>query len=264
MRHWNVFAVRYATHHRMARENFLHLDVHDAPMPIDFYVWALQSQGETIVVDTGFNAQSGARRGRKLLTPVDHALERLGADVAGIRDVVLTHLHYDHAGNLDLFPNARFHIQDREMSFATGRNMCFGCMRNAFEVDDVVRMVRAVYAERVVFHDGDEEIADGVSLHRVGGHTDGLQMVRVRTQRGPVVLTSDACHFYANMDRQNPFPILFNVGDLVQGWARARALAGAEDRVVVGHDPIVRDIYPAVEGSNGEIVALHLPPRSRA
>lgn len=263
MRLWNVFALRYATHHRKSHENFLHPDAHDVPMPIDFFVWALQSNGETIVVDTGFNAESGARRGRRLLTPVDAALANVGAKAAEVRDVVITHLHYDHAGNLDIFPNARFHLQDREMSFATGRHMCFGCMRGAFEVDDVVRMVRAVYAERVVFHDGDDEIAEGVTLHRVGGHTDGLQMVRVETQRGPVVLTSDACHFYANMDQANPFPILFNVGDLVQGWARARKLAGAEERVVVGHDPLVREIYPAVEGSNGEIVALHLPPRAR-
>ena len=264
LRLWSVFALRYATHHRMSHENFLHVDVHDVPMPIDFFVWALQSNGETIVVDTGFNAASGARRGRTLLTPVDAALARLNVAAVSVRDVVVTHLHYDHAGNLDLFPNARFHLQDREMSFATGRHMCFSCMRGAFEVDDVISMLRAVYAERVVFHDGDAALAEGVSLHRVGGHTDGLQMVRVETARGPVVLTSDACHYYANMERANPFPILFNLGDLTQGWRTARRLAGADERVVVGHDPIVRDIYPAVEGSGGEIVALHLPPRAPA
>ncbi len=263
MRQWNVYALRYATHQRMAHENFLHADAHDVPMPIDFFVWALQSQGETIVVDTGFSPESGAKRGRKTLIPVDQALAGLGVAVDSVRDVVITHLHYDHAGNLDLFPNARFPLQDREMSFATGRHMCFSCLRSPFELDDVLRMVRAVYAERVVFHEGDEDLAEGVSLHRVGGHTDGLQMVRVETARGPIVLTSDACHYYANMERANPFPILFNVGDLTQGWARARKLAGAEERIVVGHDPIVREIYPAHGASHGEIVALHLPPKPR-
>ena len=62
----------------------------------------------------------------------------MDCDPASIRDVVITHLHYDHAGNLNLFPNARFHLQDREMQFATGRHMCMGCMRGAFDVEDVV------------------------------------------------------------------------------------------------------------------------------
>jgi glyoxylase-like metal-dependent hydrolase (beta-lactamase superfamily II) len=124
-------------------------------------------------------------------------------------------------------------------------------------------MVRAVYAERVVFHEGDAEIAEGVSLHKVGGHSAGLQMLRVETERGPVVLASDAAHFLANMERQNPFPIYFDLGDLAQGWLTARRLAGgADERVIPGHDPLVREVYPAVPGSDGETVALHLPPKA--
>ncbi len=138
-------------------------------------------------------------------------------------------------GSLDQFPQARFHLQDREMAFATGRNMCFGCLRHAFEVEDVITMVRAVYADRVSFLDGDGEIAPGVTLHRVGGHTDGLQMVRVQTARGTVVLASDAAHFYGNLERENPFPIIFDLGAMAQGWRQARRLAeGDETRIVPG------------------------------
>ena len=73
------------------------------------------------------------------------------------------------------------------MGFATGRHMCQACIRYPFDVEDVVRMVRAVYAERVVFHDGDAELDEGLTLHKVGGHSAGLQMVRVETARGPIV-----------------------------------------------------------------------------
>ena len=145
------------------------------------------------------------------------------------------------------------------MSFATGRHMTCGCIRYPYDVEDVVAMVRAVYAERVVLHEGDAQIAPGVSLHRVGGHTQGLQMVRVETARGPVTLASDAAHYYANMADDNPFPIYFDIGELTQGWRRARALAGSEDRVVPGHDPRVRALYPTHQGDEN-IVALHLPP----
>lgn len=263
MRHWEVYALRYAMHERTALENFLRPpDPHDVPMPMDYFVWALRSQGQVIIVDTGFTPESGARRQRVMIRSVETALRQLGIAPETVDDVVITHLHYDHAGNLDLFPNARFHLQDSEMSFATGRHMCQACIRYPFDVEDVVRMVRATYAERVEFHDGDAGIAEGVSLHKVGGHTAGLQMVRVATARGWVVLASDATHFYANMERQNPFPIYYDLGALAQGWRAARRLAGAEDRVIPGHDPLVRLGYPAHPGSDGETVALHLNPVS--
>ena len=260
---WEVYAIRYATHARTARENFLQPpDPHDAPMPIDYFVWLLRGDGREIVVDTGFSAETAQARGRRLLRPVADALRGMDVDPARVEDVVITHLHYDHAGNLGLFPRARFHLQDREMAFATGRHMCAGCIRHTFDVEDVVAMVRAVHAERVTFHDGEGEVAPGVTLHRVGGHTDGMQMVRVATARGPVVLASDAAHFYANMARGVPFPILFDLGAMVQGWRTARRLAGGdESRVVPGHDPEVLRRYPAPADAGGEVACLHLPPR---
>ena len=261
---WQVYALRYGQHtDRTGADNFLRPgDLHDTPMPLDYFIWVARSGDRTIVVDTGFTHESAAKRGRKLSTTVDAALLRFGVVAAEVSDVVITHLHYDHAGNLDLFPKARFHLQDREMSFATGRHMCSACVNYAFDVEDVVTMVRAVYADRVSFHNGDAEIADGFSLHHVGGHTDGLQMARIVTQRGPIVLASDAAHYYANMEMGNPFPIYFDIGALTQGWRMAKRLAGSDDRVIPGHDPKVREIYPEHPGSNGEVVALHLPPKT--
>ena len=78
------------------------------------------------------------------------------------------------------------------------------------------------------------------------------------------VLASDASHYYANMDEKNPFPIVYDLGAMAQGWDKAKRLAGHEDRVIPGHDPKVRALYPTHPGSDGEIVALHLAPiRSR-
>ena len=135
-------------------------------------------------------------------------------------------------------------------------------IRLPFEAAHVVAMVKALYADRVVFHDGDGEVASGVSVHRVGGHSDGLQVVRVQTARGPVVLASDAMHFYANALSGNPFPIIFDLGAMAAGWRAAKKLAGGDDsRVIPGHDPDVRRRFPEVAGQGGEVVALHLPPK---
>jgi len=83
----------------------------------------------------------------------------------------------------------------------------------------------------------------------------------VETARGPVVIASDAMHFYANALSGNPFPIIFDLGAMAAGWRTAKKLAGGDDsRVIPGHDPAVRDRFPPVAGQNGEVVALHLPP----
>lgn len=213
-----IFALRYATMTgRQPHQNYLVADVHNEGADLDYFVWLIRGEGGDILVDTGFNDIAAKERARTLtLNPAD-ALERFGVRPDSIRDVVITHLHYDHAGNLDRFPNARFHLQDREMSYATGRCMCHGLLRHPFSAEDVTLMVRHVFSDRVVFHNGDDEIAPGVTLHHVGGHSDGLQVVRVETERGPVVLASDAAHYYGNMHRGNPFPIVYNLGEMMEG-----------------------------------------------
>ncbi len=261
---WSVYALRYAHREALARDHFIVApDPHDAPMAMDYFVWLLRDGDREILVDTGFSEATAVRRNRKLTRPVAAALRDIGSDPDQIEDVIITHLHYDHAGNLDLFPRARLHLQDREMAFATGRHMLASCVRHAFEADDVVTMVRAVYAERVVYHDGDGEVAPGVTVHLVGGHTAGLQIVRVETEAGPIVLASDASHFYANMGLGRPYPIVFNLGEMLEGWKMAVALAGGEpSRVIPGHDPAVLERFTALPGSNGETVQLHLELRA--
>jgi glyoxylase-like metal-dependent hydrolase (beta-lactamase superfamily II) len=265
---YEVLALRYATHeHRFARENFIATDEPDAMMSIDYFVWAIRgpldaATAQVIVVDTGMGIDAASRRpGRRLLTPVDQALVQAGIDPPDVRDVVITHMHYDHAGRLDLFPNATFHIQDREMAFCTGRSMCHDVLRQAIDADDVVAAVRHVHGGRMRFHDGPAEIAPGITVHHVGGHTDGLQVVRVPTQRGWVVLASDATHLWANVRTRNPFPIVADVTRMLEGYLHVESLADGPDHIIPGHDPLVLERFPSVEGQP-DIVRLDHQPSS--
>lgn len=242
---YEVYAVRYARHERLSGENFLGGDPHEAPMPLDYFVWAVVGAERTYVVDMGFTADQAARRGRTYLRAPGDGLMSIGIDPATVADVIVTHMHYDHVGNLDLFPNAQFHVQDREMQFCTGRCMGHPLLSAPFDVEDVVGMVRRVFAGRVAFHDGMTELAPGLSLHYIGGHSMGLQCVRVMTRRGFVVLASDAAHLYAHMEQGRAFPIVYNVADMLEGHKTLRQLAASPAHVIPGHDPEVMRRYPA-------------------
>jgi glyoxylase-like metal-dependent hydrolase (beta-lactamase superfamily II) len=259
---YRVYAIKYAHHERRSTANFLGGDSHDVPMPLDYFVWAVIGRERTFLVDTGFDQTGAQQRGRTITCPVDKGLVKLGIEPASVKDIIITHMHYDHAGNRDLFPAARYHVQDREMAFCTGRCMCHDALNHSFEVEDIASMVRKVFRGRVVFHDGDDEIAPGISVHRVGGHTDGLQVVRVRTDRGWMVLASDASHFYANMQQTRPFPVVYHVGAMIEGYKRLFSLADAPELVIPGHDPQVLSRFPCEQADHeGWIVRLDRGPR---
>jgi glyoxylase-like metal-dependent hydrolase (beta-lactamase superfamily II) len=244
---FEVYAIRYATVARRSAENFIGADPHEAGGNLDYFVWLVRNASHTVVVDTGFSQAAARRRRREFLRSPVEGLSLFGVDAAQVEDVIITHLHYDHVGNFELFPRARFHVQDRELSYATGRYMAIEYFSQAYEIDEVVAMVRHVYAGRVAFHDGDSDIAPGLSVHHIGGHSQGLQVVRVWTRVGWLVLASDASHYYANMNEQRPFPLVADVTQMADGWRKLRMLAGQPQHIVPGHDPLVMQRYLAPE-----------------
>ena len=133
-------------------------------------------------------------------------------------------------------------------------------MRKPFTAGHVCSLVKKVYSGRVQFHDGDGEVAPGVTVHKTGGHSKGLQCVRVMTANGPVVLASDATHLYENIERRKPFSITIDVEETLRTYTRLEQLAGVRDRVVPGHDPLVLDRFPAWKpDTKGLVHRLDLP-----
>ena len=247
---WEVYAVKYADRPgRTRRDSFIFDDAHDTPHPIDYFVWVLRRAGRTILVDSGYDAEEARRRGRPILRDPREALAPLGLAAEDVDTLIVTHLHYDHAGGLALFPNAALHLQAAEMAYATGPCMCHATLRMPFTAEHVCEAVRRAYSGRVVFHDGDGEIAEGVTVHRIGGHSRGLQAVRVATAAGWLCLASDASHYYENFVARKPFPIVADLQDMLDGFARIEALASARRLVVPGHDPLVTASFPDWQGT---------------
>lgn len=252
---YEVLALKYAERNdRTRRESFLFEDDHASEHPMDYFVWLVHNENRTILIDTGYDQAEGEKRGRKVLNAPRDVLAQFGVDAAEIDTVIVTHLHYDHAGTLDHFPNATFYLQAAEMAYATGPCMCDAALQHPFSVGHVCDMVKRVYSGRVIFFDGVGQVAPGLTAHLVGGHSRGLQCVRVKTARGWLVLASDASHYYENFQKRKLFPIVVDVEDMLSGFDTLHALAQSNRHIIPGHDPLVRSLYPAVSSAMEGIV----------
>ena len=249
---YEIYAIKYAELlNRTRADSFILADDHSSPHPIDYFIWVVRNKERTILVDTGFNAKEAAVRNRTSLSEPSKALVDIGIPLDTIDSVVVTHLHYDHAGGLDQFPDAKLHLQEAEMAYATGPCMCHDALKMPFTADHICETVKRVYSGKVIFHNGDAQIAPGITVYHVGGHSRGLQCVVVETANGPVVLASDASHYYENLETGKPFPIVVDLAEMLAGFDLLRSLAGPGGKIIPGHDPLVRQRFPQVFDGTG-------------
>ena len=258
---WEIFALKYAERgNRTRSESFIMDPHHETPHDIDYFVWLLTNGSKSILVDTGYDLEEANLRDRAIIQAPSAMLAEFGYAPDRIDTIILTHLHYDHAGSIKDFPNANLHLQELEMQYATGPCMCNNHLRMPFTGEHICDAVRSLYQGRLTFASGSTEIAPGVECHLIGGHSRGLQCVRVRTRRGWVVLASDASHFYENYRTGKPFPIVVDLENMLNGFDRLRELADSDDHIIPGHDPLVGKSYQAANGQNERIFALHGAP----
>lgn len=257
---YEVLAVEYARLDRPSRDFYLFSpDPHEGPRTIAYYLWVIRNQTRTVVVDLGFDRRSGETRGRTMLREPIEALAAVGVKPADVETVIITHMHYDHAGHGPHFDNAEFILQEREIAYCTGKAMRYSPLRRSFDIEHVTDMIRANFKSRVKFVDGDAEILPGISVHLIGGHSGGLQVVRVATANGPLVIASDAAHFYDVITEQHPFAVIVSLPEMCAGWERLFELGAATERVVPGHDPLVAEIYPQYHNDKMSVI-LSAPP----
>ena len=250
---YEIYAIRYA--HRVGKRSDMFLDLverPDEPLAMDYFVWLAVCPERTVVIDTGFTAETALRMKRDYIaSPVD-TLRRFGIDPGAVRDVILTHLHYDHAGNVQSFPEARYLVQNDELAYWT--SPLAGRASHNGDPSDYVYLVRAAYQHRVRGISGDADIMPGISVHLVRGHTPGMQVVRVNTARGIVVLASDSSHYYENIEKDRPFRTLHTVPLVYAAFDRVRELAGPDGLILPGHDPLVTDRFPAASAEFRDLV----------
>ena len=246
---YQVLAVRYGTRETRASEVFLNFHSYrepDRPIRMDYFFWIARNDDRTVVIDTGFSPEGGAVRGRTQLTATAESLNSAGVRADSVRQVILTHAHYDHIGGLPAFDSAEIVITRPEYDFWAGPMAGRFQFAQSVEPGELGHLQRLRRAGRLTLTGDSYRVAPGIDLERVGGHTPGQAIVSVATGSGRVLLASDAVHYYEELERDRPFSVVADLADMYAGFDRIREMArDAGTRVVAGHDPAVMTRFPA-------------------
>jgi glyoxylase-like metal-dependent hydrolase (beta-lactamase superfamily II) len=253
-----VYALRYASMHgRRASEVFLRYPSHaaeDRPLGMDCYFWVIRSGSHVVLVDCGWNRErglpsAGGRFSHVRTEQKDPAglLAQIGVLPGRVDHVIVSHMHFDHAGNLDLFPNATLSIARAELDCWTGQYGSRPAIAHSTALQDVRFIQDCQRAGRVHLVDETQEILPGVTVTPVGGHTPGQMITEARTRAGTVVLASDAAHYHEELDHDRPFYIYSDMLALLGTYDLLRAKAAQPGTwVVTGHDPAEMDRFERV------------------
>ena len=228
----------------------------ETPLQMDFFLWVIRDDQRTIVVDTGFDPQVGERRRRVTLTPPTDALCRAGIEAATVEQLILTHLHYDHVGNLGAFARASIYLHRRELEFWQGAGTRPPSRTELVEPADLAAIESARRRGRVSLIDGDAEIAPGVLALWTGGHAPGQMVVVVQGGCSLVVLASDALHYYEELEQDRQFAICSDAQEMRAAYDLLYRLAEQGAVIVPGHDPLVFERFGRAEGGLAELAVV--------
>lgn len=260
----SAYAIRYASATTTRAGTFLRYDIYGEPdgeLACDFYYWVLKTPEGPVLVDSGFTHDVASRRNQKISISIQDGLASLGLVPDDIGTVILSHLHYDHIGNLEHFTRARIIVQRSEFEFWNGPMANRAQFAQLREEAYLQHILKANAEDRLVLVDGDADVQPGIRVIHLGGHTPGTQAVAAETVNGPLVLASDAVHFHDELDKDLPFNVCSNLPAMYESFDKLRDLARSGALIIPGHDARVATDYSsqAIGSGAGRLIDLQVP-----
>ena len=244
---YEVYAVRFAKSPLDRESDYVAGGDSTRPLEGVYMVWALRApSGRVALVDAGFYRKKFMPRWKPVdfVLPSD-ALRQIGIGPSDVREIILTHIHWDHVDGVDLFPRATVCIQRAEFDYYI--DSAGGVRHRGADPDDAASLARLKNDGRMTLIDGDgQEIIPGVRVYTGGKHTYASQYVAVPTRSGMVVLASDNAYVYENLERRLPISQTLDVAANLSAQDRMFTIAAARRLVIPGHDAQVFARFPKV------------------
>ena len=243
---YEIYALRYATIPDFPVSSLVAGADRARKLDIAMMIWLVRGGGRNILVDSGFYREQFFKQWRvnDFVKPSE-TLSRVGLKPEDITDVVITHMHWDHADGADLFPKARIWLQKDELEYYAGSAWQSPRTHGGIDPDDVLALVKLNTQRRVGLVNGDaQEILPGIACYTGGKHTYASQYVTVHTAAGTVVLASDNLYLYENLEKHLPIAQSLDPDSNLRAQDRMKQLAAAPEWIIPGHDPAVMTKFP--------------------
>jgi glyoxylase-like metal-dependent hydrolase (beta-lactamase superfamily II) len=256
----SVWSVKYGervVHKSDVFHDYASYGLPDGNLDMDYNFWVIKAGGSTILMDTGYDIAAHDWLGEISVTPTPEGLRIVGVEPLEVCMVITSHFHYDHIGYLGLFERAQIVAGRREHEYWFAKRDAKALEGEFTTEDDLVPVERAEREGRLRLIDGEEEVHPGITVRQVGGHCPGETIAILETASGPLVLASDAAHFYEQLEYGWPFFAFTDLGEMRQALALIQSLARDGNATVVpGHDGRTRSRFPAAPGSAGAIATV--------